>query len=233
MMLMKDELLKYERELYDDGKDLIAGIDEVGRGPLYGPVVVAAVILPKNYYIDGINDSKKLSPKKREKLYEIITKDALDISISIKSAKIIDDINILNATKNAMYDAIWGLKICPNHVLIDAVKLERLEIPRTSIIKGDAKSVSIAAASIVAKVYRDRMLIEEEKKYPGYGFDKHKGYGTKMHIECIKKMGVLKDHRKTFEPVKSFINGSDVNDKRNKSKIKGNKKERKISKEAK
>ena len=217
---MKDKMLEYERALYKQGFDLIAGVDEVGRGPLYGPVVVAAVILPKNFYIDGLDDSKKLTPKKRDKLYDIILENAVDVSISEVSSQEIDKINILNATKKAMYNAIRDLKTIPNHVLIDAVNLEDLKISSTSIIKGDAKSASIAAASIVAKVYRDRMLIEEEKKYPGYGFDKHKGYGTKLHIEKIKELGVLENHRKSFEPIKSMLNGSEEIEKRNKRKNK-------------
>ena len=217
---MKDKMLEYERSLYKQGFDLIAGVDEVGRGPLYGPVVVAAVILPKDYYVDGLDDSKKLTPKKRDKLYDIILENALDISIFEVSAQEIDEINILNATKKAMYNAIKGLKTIPNHVLIDAVNLEDLTIPSTSIIKGDAKSASIAAASIVAKVHRDRMLIEEEKIHPGYGFDKHKGYGTKLHIEKIKELGVLENHRKSFEPIKSMLNGSEEIEKRNKRKNK-------------
>lgn len=226
---MNEELLKYERELYDKGIELIAGVDEVGRGPLYGPVVTAAVILPKNYHLDGLNDSKKLTPKKREKLYDIIMRDALAVSIAERSAKDIDETNILISTKNAMLDAIKGLKICPNHVLIDAVKLESLEIPQTNIIKGDAKSASIAAASIIAKVYRDRLLILEGEKYPGYGFEKHKGYGTKLHIEKIKELGVLENHRKTFEPIKSIINGSDVNENKFKRRNKTTKREDKVS----
>lgn len=219
-MMMKDKMLEYERSLYKQGFDLIAGVDEVGRGPLYGPVVVAAVILPKDYYVDGLDDSKKLTPKKRDKLYDIILENALDISIFEVSSQEIDEINILNATKKAMYNAIKGLKTIPNHVLIDAVNLEDLTIPSTSIIKGDAKSASIAAASIVAKVHRDRMLIEEEKIHPGYGFDKHKGYGTKLHIEKIKELGVLENHRKSFEPIKSMLNGSEEIEKRNKRKNK-------------
>lgn len=229
-MKMSEDLLKYEKELYEKGTLLIAGVDEVGRGPLYGPVVTAAVILPKNYHLDGLNDSKKLTPKKRELLYDIIMKDALAVSIGSRSAKEIDDTNILISTKNAMIDAIRGLKICPNHVLIDAVKLEGLEIPQTNIIKGDAKSASIAAASIIAKVYRDRLLIEDAKKYPGYGFEKHKGYGTKLHIEKIYELGVLENHRKTFEPIKSIINGSDVNEKKYKNGNKTTKRKDKVSK---
>lgn len=203
------DMLAYEKELYEKGINLIAGVDEVGRGPLYGPVVTAAVILPKNYFLEGLTDSKKLTPKKRDMFYDIIMKDALSISIGIKSAKRIDEINIYQATKEAMYEAIDNLTVKPEHVLIDAMKLENLEIPSTSIIKGDAKSESIAAASIIAKVTRDRMLDKEGIIHPEYGFEKHKGYPTKKHIEAVKKYGVLDDYRLTFEPIKSIINGSD------------------------
>lgn len=206
-----EDLLKYENELYDLGINYIAGVDEVGRGPLYGPVVTAAVILPKGYKLEGLNDSKKLSPRKRDMFYDIITKDALSISIGIKSASRIDEINIYEATKEAMYECIEGLSIKPEHVLIDAMKLEKLTIPSTSIIKGDAKSESIAAASVIAKVTRDRMMDQEAKLYPNYGFESHKGYPTKAHIEAVKKYGVLDNYRKTFEPIKSIINGSEEN----------------------
>ena len=204
------DLLVYEKELYEGGINYIAGVDEVGRGPLYGPVVTAAVILPKNYYLEGLTDSKKLTPKKRDVFYDIIMKDALAVSIGIKSAKRIDEINIYQATKEAMYEAIDNLTIKPEHVLIDAMKLEKLDIPSTSIIKGDAKSESIAAASVIAKVTRDRMLDEVGKVHPEYGFQKHKGYPTKAHIEAVKRYGVLDDYRLTFEPIKSIINGSDI-----------------------
>ena len=210
------DMLAYENELYEKGINLIVGVDEVGRGPLYGPVVTAAVILPKNYFLEGLTDSKKLTPKKRDMFYDIIMKDALSVSVGIKSAKRIDEINIYQATKEAMYEAIDNLSIKPEHVLIDAMKLEKLDIPSTSIIKGDAKSESIAAASIIAKVTRDRMLDEEAIKYPGYGFEKHKGYPTKSHIEAVKKYGVLDGYRLTFEPIKSIINGSDYDEKNGK-----------------
>lgn len=197
---MKD----FENELYKTGIKYIAGVDEVGRGPLVGPVVCAAVILPPEYINEEINDSKKLSEKKREMLYDVIFDNALAIGIGISSEKVIDKINILEATKKAMLEAIDNLKIKPEHILIDAVKLDTL-IPSTSIIKGDAKSQSIAAASIIAKVTRDRMMILLDKEYPMYDFKHNKGYGTKKHIEAIYKYGVLDSHRKTFEPIKSIV----------------------------
>ena len=181
-----NDLLEYEKELYKKGLNFIAGIDEVGRGPLCGPVVACACILPINYQRDGLNDSKKISEKKREELYEILIKDALSYGIGIISPKRIDEINILEATKEAMKEAVNNLDIKPEHLLIDAVKLD-IDINSTSIIKGDAKSASIAAASIIAKVTRDRMMIELSEMYPEYGFEKHKGYGTKAHIEAVQK----------------------------------------------
>ena len=198
---MKD----YENELYKTGIKYIAGVDEVGRGPLVGPVVTACVILPKDYYDERINDSKKISEKKREELYDVIMNNALSVGIGMSSEKVIDKINILEATKKAMKEAINNSSIKPEHVLIDAVKLD-IDIPSTSIIKGDAKSQSIAAASIIAKVTRDRMMYELDKKHPEYDFAKNKGYGTKKHIEALYKYGPLKEHRKTFEPVTSIIN---------------------------
>ena len=190
---------EYENELYEKGINLVAGVDEVGRGPLIGSVVCACVILPKDYYNEDINDSKKITEKKREKLYDIIMENALGVGIGMSSEKVIDEINILQATKRAMKEAINNCTVKPEHVLIDAVKLD-IDIPSTSIIKGDAKSQSIAAASIVAKVTRDRMMIELGKKYPEYELDKNKGYGTKKHIEAIYKYGLLAEHRKTFTP---------------------------------
>ena len=220
------ELLKYETDLYKEGINLIAGVDEVGRGPLYGPVVTAAVILPKDYYLEGLTDSKKLTPKKRDKFYDIIMKDAIAVSIGMKSAKRIDEINIYEATKEAMYEAIDNLEIRPEHVLIDAMKLEKLKIPSTSIIKGDAKSESIAAASVIAKVTRDRMMEEEALVHPEYGFEKHKGYPTKAHIDAVMKYGVLEEYRRTFEPINSIINGRGSEYERSKKeKRKGKKKE--------
>ena len=197
---------EYEDNLIKQGIKYIAGVDEVGRGPLVGPVVTACVILPEGYTLDGLTDSKKLTPKKRDMYFDIIMRDALSVSIGIKNEKIIDDINIYEATKLAMYDAINGSKIKPEHVLIDAMKLEKLEIPSTSIIKGDYKSITIAAASVIAKVTRDRMLIELDKQYPEYGFAKNAGYGTKKHIEAIEKYGIIPEHRKTFKPVSEHLN---------------------------
>lgn len=197
---------EYEDSLVKQGIKYIAGVDEVGRGPLVGPVVTACVILPENYTLDGLTDSKKLSIKKREMYFDIIMKDALSVSIGIKDEKVIDDINIYEATKLAMLEAINNSKIKPEHVLIDAMKLEDLTIPSTSIIKGDLKSITIAAASVIAKVTRDRMLIELDKKYPEYGFAKNVGYGTKQHIEAIEKYGIIDEHRKTFKPVSEHLN---------------------------
>ena len=198
---MKD----YENELYKQGIKLIAGIDEVGRGPLVGSVVTAAVILKEDFYDERIQDSKKLTPKKREMLYDVIYENAISIGIGISSEKVIDKINILNATKKAMLEAIDNLSVKPEYLLIDAVKLDT-SIPSMSIIKGDAKSQSIAAASIIAKVTRDRMMLELDKKHPEYDFKHNMGYGTKKHIEALYKYGPLKEHRKTFEPVASIIN---------------------------
>ena len=195
-------MLEYENNLYKEGVTLIAGVDEVGRGPLIGPVVACACILPVNFYHKDIKDSKKLSEKKREEMYKIIKENAISIGLGIVSEKVIDEVNIYEATKIAMKEAIKNLNITPEHVLIDAMKLE-LNIPSTSIIKGDAKSESIAAASIIAKVTRDHMLDEMDKEYPMYDLKNNKGYGTKKHIEAIKQYGICPLHRKTF--VKNFI----------------------------
>lgn len=195
---------EYEEELNSKGINLIAGVDEVGRGPLIGSVVAAAVILPSGFYMSEINDSKKLSEKKREQLYPIIMEKAVSVGVGVVDSETIDKVNILNATKMAMKMAINNLSVKPEHVLIDAVKLD-IDIPYTAIIKGDAKSESIAAASIVAKVYRDNMMKELDKEYPMYDFKSNKGYGTKKHIEAIKKYGVLKEHRKTFKPVSDYV----------------------------
>ena len=205
---MKDDLLAYERKLYDEGVKLIAGVDEVGRGPLFGPVVTAAVILPQNYLLEGLTDSKKLTPRKRDIFYDIIMRDAISVAIGIESAEVIDEVNIYQATKLAMIEAIEKLGVKPEHVLIDAMKLDDLKIPSTSIIKGDAKSESIAAASVIAKVTRDRMMEEVALTHPEYGFERHKGYPTKEHIEAVIKYGVFDGYRKTFEPIKSIIHGS-------------------------
>lgn len=200
------DLYKYEKELYSKGIKYIAGVDEVGRGPLVGPVVTACVILPEDFKLEGLTDSKKLTAKKRDLFYDYILEHALSIGIGIKDEKVIDEVNIYEATKLAMYEAIEKSKIKPDHILIDAMKLEKLDIPSTSIIKGDAKSISIAAASVIAKVTRDRMLDELDLKYPMYDFKHNKGYPTKKHIEAIKKYGVLKEHRRTFHPVSDYIN---------------------------
>ena len=197
---------KYEKELINSGIKLIAGVDEVGRGPLVGPVVTACVILPLNYKLDGLTDSKKISEKKREDYYEIIKKDALGIGIGIVKEKEIDKINIYEATKKAMKLAISNCSVKPEHVLIDAMKLD-LDIPSTSIIKGDLLSLSISAASVIAKVTRDRMMYDLDKKYPMYNFRNNKGYPTKDHLEAIKKYGIIKEHRKSYGPVKKYIEG--------------------------
>ena len=197
------EMLKIEDSLYSEGYEYICGIDEAGRGPLCGPVVAAAVILPKDKYIEGVNDSKKLSPKKREKLYDDIKKEAISVGIGIVDVDIIEEINILNATKLAMIKAIKDLKIKPDYLLIDGNQLIDIDIEKQTVVSGDAKSESIAAASIIAKVTRDRMLINFDKLYPEYGFAKHKGYGTKIHIEAIKKYGLTPIHRKSF--CKKFV----------------------------
>lgn len=195
---------EFETELYNNGINFIAGIDEVGRGPLVGPVVTAAVILPKDFYDERINDSKKLTEKKRELLYDVIMENAISVGIGISSEDVIDEINILNATKRAMLEAVNNLSVKPEHLLIDSVKLNT-DIPQTSIIKGDAKSESIAAASIIAKVTRDRMMIELDKIHPEYDFKHNKGYGTKKHIEAIRKYGIIKEHRKTFAPCDEYV----------------------------
>ena len=195
---------EFENELYESGIKYIAGIDEVGRGPLVGPVVTAAVILPRDFYDERINDSKKLTEKKRELLYDVIMENAVSVGIGISSEDVIDEINILEATKKAMIEAVNNLSVKPEHLLIDAVKLN-VDIPQTSIIKGDAKSESIAAASIIAKVTRDRMMIELDKEHPEYDFKHNKGYGTKKHIDAIEKYGILKEHRKTFAPCNKYV----------------------------
>lgn len=204
--MVKEEvdLLKYEKELYEKNITLIAGVDEVGRGPLVGPVVAAAVILPKNYHLEGLNDSKKLSEKKRNLFYEILKREAISIGVGIISAKKIDEVNIYEASKLAMLEALKNLSVTPEHALIDAMKLE-LDIPSTSIIHGDALSESIAAASVIAKVTRDDMMYELHKKYPEYHFDKHKGYPTKLHLECLEKFGPLENYRFTYKPVRDLI----------------------------
>lgn len=193
-----DDMCQYEKEAYREGVKFIAGIDEAGRGPLAGPVVAAAVILPENIFISGLNDSKKLSEKQREELYSEITQKAISYDVGIVDEKIIDELNILNATKMAMEIAVESLKVKPDLLLIDAVKLDCFKMKQKSIIKGDALSISIAAASIIAKVTRDKLIEDMDNVYPDYGFKKHKGYGTKEHIDAIKKFGICPIHRTTF-----------------------------------
>lgn len=200
------DLLKYEKELYKKGISLIGGVDEVGRGPLVGPVVAACVILPPNYELPGLDDSKKLSEKKRYKYYDIIMKDAVSVGIGIVDAKKIDEINILEASRLAMKLAIEDLDVKPEYILSDAMKLDNIDIPYEAIIHGDALSLSIAAGSVIAKVTRDRMMYELDKKYPEYGFAQHKGYPTKKHLENIAKYGVLENYRFTYKPVSDLIN---------------------------
>ena len=199
-----EDLYIYEKELISKGIKLIGGIDEVGRGPLVGPVVAACVILPLNYELEGLTDSKKLSEKKREKFFDILSKDAISIGVGIIDEKKIDEVNIYEATKLAMTEAFNKMDIKPEHVLIDAMPLS-LSVPTTSIIKGDAKSLTIAAASVIAKVTRDHMMDELHEKYPYYNFKKNKGYPTKEHVEAINKYGIIKEHRKSYGPVKDYI----------------------------
>ena len=195
---------KYERELREKGITLIAGVDEVGRGPLVGPVVAACCILPEEFHLDGLTDSKKLSEKKREYFFEEIKKQAISYGIGIISEKIIDEVNIYEATKLAMKEAINNMSVKPEHILIDAMPLD-LDIPTTSIIKGDLKSITISAASVLAKVTRDRMLVELDKKYPMYDFKSNKGYPTKKHLEAIEKYGILDEHRRSYGPVANYL----------------------------
>ncbi len=194
---MPDYLI--EKEIIESGKKIVAGVDEAGRGPLAGPVCAAAVILPVDLEIEGLNDSKKLSEKKREKLYDIIIDKAVAYDIQLVDNEIIDEINILQATMLAMTNAVNSLSVKPDFVIIDGNRLpEQLEIPAKAVVKGDAKSMSIAAASILAKVTRDRLMLELAKEYPEYEFERHKGYGTKLHCEKLCEFGPCKIHRKTF-----------------------------------
>ncbi|MEA5003076.1 MAG: ribonuclease HII [Christensenella sp.] len=191
------DMTEYEKLHWAQGQYLIAGIDEVGRGPLAGPVVAACVIMPKDDLILGIDDSKKISEKRREALYELIVEKAVDYSVSVIDNNIIDEINILNAARMAFENALNGLHVRPEHVYTDAMTLNT-EIPYTSLIKGDAKVYTIAAASILAKVTRDNMMREYDAQYPQYGFARHKGYGTQAHYDAIREHGILEIHRKTF-----------------------------------
>ncbi len=198
------ELKKIDKEFFDKGVKYIAGIDEAGRGPLAGPVVVASVILPQDSMIEGINDSKKVSEAKREKLFDLIINEAISYGIGIIYQDEIDEINILQATKKGLTEAIKQMEIKPNIIMVDALSgIDTLGIPYKSIIKGDAKCYSIAAASILAKVTRDRIMREWDKVYPEYGFGSHKGYGTAKHIAAIREFGPCPIHRRTF--IKKFI----------------------------
>ncbi len=204
-MNIKEDMLQFENEYTKMGYKIIAGMDEAGRGPLAGPVVCACAIMPlgNDKIIDGVNDSKKLTPKKRDELYEKIKNTAICYSIQEVDNKTIDKVNILNATRLCMQNCVKTLKVAPDFVLIDYIVGLDLDVPNIPIIKGDAKSYSIACASILAKVYRDRLMEELDKKYPEYDFKKHKGYGTKEHIENLKKFGKCEIHRDTF--IKHFI----------------------------
>ena len=193
------EMKKIENELYEDGINLIGGIDEAGRGPLAGPVVVACAVMPKDSMIEGINDSKKVSEKKREKLFDEIINNAISYGVGIIDQNEIDNINILNATKLGLTNAVKELKVKPNLILVDALtNINTCGIPYKSIIKGDAKCYSIACASIIAKVTRDRIMRQWAEVYTQYGFEKHKGYGTSMHISAIKQYGLSPLHRRSF-----------------------------------
>lgn len=200
---------KYERELREKGLTLIAGVDEVGRGPLVGPVVAACCILPEEFHLDGLTDSKKLSEKKRDYFFEEIKKQAIAYGIGIINEKKIDEVNIYEATKLAMKEAINNMDVKPEHILIDAMPLE-LDIPTTSIIKGDLKSITISAASVLAKVTRDRMLVELDEKYPMYDFKSNKGYPTKKHLAAIAEYGIIDEHRRSYGPVKNYLEGKGV-----------------------
>ena len=205
--LRLETMLSYEKELYKQGLTLVAGVDEVGRGPLAGPVVAAAVILPKKCKIKGLNDSKKIPKKKHWEIFQAVQDQALSIGIGIMDNQVIDHANIYEATKLAMKEAISQLSPQPEHLLIDAMQLD-LPISQTAIIKGDAKSLSIAAASIVAKVTRDNLMKDYDNQYPGYDFAANAGYGTAKHLEGLEKLGVTPIHRTSFEPIKSLVSAN-------------------------
>ena len=202
--LRLENMLTYEKDLYKQGLTLIAGVDEVGRGPLAGPVVAAAVILPQGCKIKGLNDSKKIPKKKHLEVFQAVQEQALSIGIGIIDNQVIDQVNIYEATKLAMKEAISQLSLQPQHLLIDAMKLD-LPISQTSIIKGDANSLSIAAASIIAKVTRDELMKDYDSQFPGYDFSANAGYGTVKHLEGIEKQGITAIHRLSFEPIKSLV----------------------------
>lgn len=205
---METDLYQYEHDLWKQGKNYVGGTDEVGRGPLIGPVVTACVVLPHDFSLPGLTDSKKLLEKKREQYYDYILEHAIAVEIGMDSPERIDEINIYQASKEAMEKAIEKVrkKVPLDVVLTDAMPME-LDIPVIPIVKGDAKSITIAAASVVAKVTRDRMMIELDQKYPLYGFKNHKGYPTKKHLEAIKTYGLIEGYRKTYGPVKELLGG--------------------------
>ena len=203
---MEVDLYSNEKRLWNLGYENIAGWEEAGRGPLFGPVVAASVILPHDFVLEGLNDSKKLSEKKREKYYPIIMEKALAVSVSIVEAEEIDKINIYEASRQGMLRATNSLKVKPDYIITDAMPLDGFtSVPHEAIIKGDAKSITIAAASVIAKVTRDRIMYEIDKVHPEYEFKKHKGYPTKKHLELIEKYGIIDGYRRTYGPVKKYI----------------------------
>lgn len=199
-----EEMQQYEIKAFQNGAEKVAGVDEVGRGPLAGPVVAAAVILPNDFRLIGLNDSKKLKEDVRDEYSAYIKEHAISYHISFINNQVIDQINIYEATKKAMYEALAGLTTTPDHVLVDAVHLPNLKCSQEAIIKGDASSISIAAASILAKVARDQFMKELHKEYPGYGFDKNMGYGTKVHLDGLAEFGVTPYHRSSFAPIRTL-----------------------------
>ena len=200
------DLYENEKRLWSLGYETIAGCDEAGRGPLFGPVVIASVILPHDFVLEGLNDSKKLSEKKRNYYYPLIMERALAVSVSVVEADEIDKINIYEASRQGMLRATNSLKVKPDYIITDAMPLDGFtSVPHEAIIKGDAKSITIAAASVIAKVTRDRLMYEIDKMHPEYEFKKHKGYPTKKHIELIEKYGIINGYRRTYGPVKKYI----------------------------
>jgi len=203
MIQRSAKMLAFESKLWDQGYLKVAGVDEVGRGPLAGPVVAACVVFPQNLFLPGVNDSKKLTSKKREELFDLIMENALDVGIGIVKENVIDRMNILNASLTAMWKAIDQLKSPPDFILVDGnQKIPNLSFPQMPVIKGDSLSLSIASASIIAKVTRDRIMVKYHKKYPEFGFDEHKGYSTQLHIEALKTFGPCKIHRQSFKLIK-------------------------------
>ena len=204
LMVCSRDNYYFERKLREQAITLVAGVDEVGRGPLVGPVVAACVILPEDFSLDGLTDSKKLSEKKREFYYDEIMRQAVAVGVGVVSEKKIDEVNIYEATKLAMKEAISNCSVRPEHILIDDMPLS-IDIQTTSIINGDFKSITISAASVIAKVTRDRMLDELDKKYPMYDFKDNKGYPTKKHLEAIDKYGIIPEHRRSYGPVRDYL----------------------------